>query len=110
MKKIPVNQIVDDMVLAQHITGSDGKVLLKAGTKLSSNMGTRLKSWGVQTAFIESSDDAGGNKLPEHSYKKMIDRLDLIFANKLGDVRMQKIYTEVKKHFGGEGEHEQVTK
>lgn len=96
MKKIPVEQIADGMVLAQPVTGPSGNVLLAAGAQLKASLAGRLSGYGVQNIFIEGEGDQIAT--PENFTEDIEARLQGIFTGKLNNPHMQMIFEMVLHH------------
>jgi len=100
MKKIPVTDIQDGMILAQPVVGSAGNVLIGIGAVLRANMSTRLTGWGITTLFVESSEEEApvtGNTPPSHNYKESVDAC---FQGRLVNSAMRTIHRCVLQHRG----------
>lgn len=96
MKKIPVENIEDEMILAKDITGVSGNALLGKGTKLTGAMGRRLKNWGVAIVFVEGTDDSleesgKSNVSPEQNREILETR----FKGVLTNIKMRDIFEAV---------------
>ncbi len=57
MKKISIEDINKEMVLAEDVHGSQGNVLINKGTKLTVAMGRRLKNWGIDSVYVEGEQE-----------------------------------------------------
>jgi hypothetical protein len=96
MKKIQVETIVDEMVLAKDVCGPSGNVLLAAGTKLTPSLGRRLKNWGVYFVTIQSDDNpASAENAPRISSEEIRKKLADKFSDALNDTLMKKIFDAV---------------
>jgi len=100
MKKIPVTEITDGMVLAQAVTGSNGNVLIGQGTVLKSSMSGRLSGWGVPSVFVESEDSQTEAPVTQPSSALARESLDNIFKGRLANSAMRAIYKAILKHRG----------
>lgn len=58
MKKIPVDQVQDGMILFRDVCGPSGNILLSRGTVVSSSLGRRLKNWGIATITVEGEEQS----------------------------------------------------
>ena len=96
MKKIPISDIENGMVLAKPLIRPDGKILMAAGVALKANMGHRLQNWGINVAYIE---DEEGDASQAEKIKEKIERLDQVFEGTLENELMKKLYDGVKEHF-----------
>ncbi|HSQ42853.1 MAG TPA: hypothetical protein VLM37_11280 [Fibrobacteraceae bacterium] len=99
MKKIPVKEIQDGMVLAQPVTGAGGNILLGPGTVLKTSFATRLTSWGVAAVWIE----ADANIVSEEQNSKEItekERIDALFEGRLVNPAMTAIYQATLQFHG----------
>lgn len=96
MKKISVTSILDSMIVARDICGSNGNVLVTKGTPLSAAMGRRLESWGVSTVYIEGEEDITPEsnivkESPEELKNHLMDKFTDVVANPY----MKKIFNAV---------------
>ena len=97
MKKIPISEIENDMILAKPLTRSDGNILMAAGVKLKANMASRLQNWGIAVAYIEDEEEEGTADKDE-LLKQKLERLDAVFEGTLGNVHMNALYAAVKEY------------
>ena len=86
MKKLPVENIENEMVLAKDVTGTTGNALLGAGTKLTASMGRRLKNWGVTIVYIEGDDEnseemSKEESSPEKNRELLVERFEGVLEN-----------------------------
>ncbi len=58
MRKVSVENIDPDMVLARDVASTSGNVLLGKGTALTPAMGRRLKNWGIFFVYIEGEEES----------------------------------------------------
>ncbi|MBF0430279.1 MAG: hypothetical protein HQK83_03300 [Fibrobacteria bacterium] len=93
MKKVPVTEIEDGMLLAKPILGTDGKILLAPGVELKATMSSRLRNWGVVIVnILEERDDTSEEK------ENKLNKLEMTFEQVLENPNMKLIYDAVKKH------------
>jgi hypothetical protein len=98
MKKVLVEQVVDQMILAKDVTGTSGSVLLAKGTVLTTAMGRRLKNWGVQFVSVEGEDDsAEQGSAPTVSPEEVRAHLEKKFEKVMASEIMKKIFAAVFK-------------
>ena len=96
MKKIQVENILDEMVLAKDVCGPSGNILLKTGMKLTPSLGRRLKNWGIHFVNVESSDDTDHpENIPRISKEEIQNTLSRRFSAVLGNALMKKIFDAV---------------
>jgi len=100
MKKIPVSEIQDGMILAQPITGSGGNVLLGTGMNLKASLGTRLNSWGISSVWIESSESPDNVTATSSISTSDKERIDTLFSGRLVNSAMRAIHRAILKHRG----------
>lgn len=96
MKKIPVTEIADGMVLARAVEDKIGRTILRAGEKLSEKFIDRMNSWGVREVFIEIAADQGEAErdvsLSDTEIRLRVDaKLNRIFRQVGGDELMKTI-------------------
>jgi hypothetical protein len=98
MKKISIDNIKDNMVLAKDIIGTSGSVLLAKGTVLNASIGKRLKNWGVLFVTVEGEDEdiksKGENVLSPEEVRKNLEEK---FADVISNEIMKKIFSAVYK-------------
>jgi hypothetical protein len=98
MKKVLVENISDQMVLAKDVTGTSGSVLLAKGILLTSAMGRRLKNWGVLFVSIEGEDDSSEKgTVPTVSPEQVREQLEKQFEKVMSSEIMKKIFAAVYK-------------
>ena len=96
MRKIPVEDIDADMVLARDVSSTSGNVLLGKGTTLSPALGRRLKNWGIFFVYIEGEEvSSEAEDVVEISAEDVKKSLEDKFEGQLGDPLMQKIFNAV---------------
>ena len=99
MKKIPVSDIQDGMVLSREICGSSGNILLGKGVKLSTAMGRRLTNWGIPFVYVEGEEESPEKKkevevLPD----ELKNQLMLKFSNVMNNPIMKKLFVTVYQY------------
>lgn len=57
MRRLNLSEVTENMILGKTIYSEDGRVLLKAGTKLKSRYIQRLNDLGVSAIFVLESED-----------------------------------------------------
>ncbi len=96
MKRVPIENITDKMVLAKEVCGTSGNVLLSKGTLLTASMGHRLKNWGVQFVYVDGEEES-----PEKgsattiSPQEVRTQLENKFSRVIGNEIMKKIFAAV---------------
>lgn len=97
MKKIPVDQIENGMVLAVDALSDDGSPLLGEGTALSVRHRTLLGRRGVEMVSIVSSEEdtavtpaflVENDEEPSSDGERVRKEIELIFAASLGNESM----------------------
>jgi len=97
MKKVPLAEIKDGMILAKPIIGSDGKILLAEGEELKSKLASRLRNWGVVIAFIlEEGEEAVKEDNTEKDSR--LKDLEATFEGVLENPRMNTLYHAVRHY------------
>ena len=97
MKKIPIQDIEDGMILAKPLLGADGKILMAQGVTLKATMASRLKNWGVVLAHIKQE----GVVTDSSDSDEKVELLEIIekkFEDVLNDSNMKVLYNAVTKH------------
>ncbi len=97
MKKVPVSEIEDEMLLARPLVGPDGKILLGVNTVLKKTMAARLQNWGITTVYIEQEGDEGDDEKTGDKEQKL-KTLEKTFEGVLIYPNMRKLYDAVKLH------------
>jgi hypothetical protein len=96
MKKIPVEQIENGMILQKDVFGPSGNVLLNRGGTLSASLANRLKNWGIAFVYVEGESEEGGTEETESvspgDYKEHLHKK---FGETLTNPVMQQIFTAV---------------
>ena len=92
MKKLPISEIQDGMVLAQPVNGANGNVLLGKGSSLKASMANRLSAWGVSSVCVESSDDPDSTATPSTANGSVRERIDHMFEGRLVNSAMRTIH------------------
>lgn len=101
MKKIAVELIENDMVLAQPITGQNNNILLNAGFVLNHELIPRLNSWGITHVYIGDHSDSEVKPDPSPDYTSFWDGqqdLDAVFHQRLQNEPMKQLYQSLKKN------------
>jgi hypothetical protein len=96
MKKIPVDTIENNMILAGDICGPSGNVLLGKGTKLSATIGRRLKNWGISFVEIEGQEEQKKEEpIDEESQEEFGKTLRIKFADVMQNPIMKEIFNAI---------------
>lgn len=96
MKRVLVEEIEKDMILARDVCGTNGNILLGCGTHLSPAMGRRLKNWGIDFVHIEGEEEATSEEDSASSSPDEIKAiLDHKFSNVMNSPIMQRIHAAV---------------
>ncbi|MBD3420340.1 MAG: hypothetical protein GF398_09515 [Chitinivibrionales bacterium] len=99
MRKIPVDQIEDKMVLAREIRGRSGNVLLNKGATLNPFMGRRLKNWEIYFVYVEGEEEQQEESAaPTVSAEEINKHLEQKFSAVLHNSIMKKIFAAVCQH------------
>jgi len=91
MRKVPLQEVEDGMVLATPLTGSSGNVLMGKGIVLKSSIVPRLSAWGVTHVCIEG-DPLPGDILMQPGDLKAQASLEKMFAGKTASRPMDIIF------------------
>lgn len=98
MKKIPIEKIIDGMVLAEAIAETTGKVLLRKGITLQKHLVSRLSTWEIPFVYVETTIEEEKNILSEEKKKTSIyPSLEVLFEGRLVNSSMKTIYQCVKQ-------------
>ncbi|HEX2955912.1 MAG TPA: hypothetical protein VHO70_03740 [Chitinispirillaceae bacterium] len=93
MKKIPVDQVQDGMILFRDICGPSGSILLSKGTVITPALGRRLKNWGIAAVVIEGEEESTLEQkevlVPAEELKTQIQT---VFSDVLDNPLMKKIF------------------
>ena len=96
MKKISVENIENDMILARDVNATSGNTLLGVGTKLSAALGRRLKNWGIDNVYVEGEEEKAPDETTETIAPENLERqLKEKFADVIHIPAMKKIYDTV---------------
>jgi hypothetical protein len=57
MKRVPINEIESEHILAEPVKARNGQVLLPQGVALSDRQIKILKTWGIRSVMIETADE-----------------------------------------------------
>ncbi|MFC1584368.1 hypothetical protein ACFL5V_02345 [Fibrobacterota bacterium] len=98
MKKIPLSEVQDGMILAKPVIGSDGKILLAEGEVLKAKMAMRLSNWGVAIAYIREEGEEGSSDEDGEQKAARLKMLENTFKGVLDNPNMKTIYVAIKKH------------
>jgi len=89
LKKISTDDIEDGMNLARPVTGPSGNVVLMEGATLSKALARRLKTWNIQSVFIESDETA---QMDDGAKLKIAEQLNSKFGALKDDPIMGIVY------------------
>ena len=96
MKKINVESIEPDMILARDVSSTSGNVLLGKGTPLTPALGRRLKNWGIFFVYIDGEEES---EVVEAAVKISPDEvrqeLEKKFEGTLDEPVMRKVFNAV---------------
>lgn len=97
MRKVPLQEVEDGMILAAPLTGASGSILMGKGIALRASIVPRLAAWGVTHLLIE------GDPTPEemalaHGAKNSTASLERLFEGKTNTKAMNIIYHSLMKH------------
>jgi hypothetical protein len=93
MKKIPVDQVQDGMVLSRDICGPSGNILLSKGTVISSALGRRLKNWGIATVVVEGEEESEQQQTEINvSAEELKSQMQNVFSDVINNQIMKKIF------------------
>jgi hypothetical protein len=96
MKKIQVENIENNMILAGDVCGPSGNVLLGKGTKLTTTIGRRLKNWGISTVEVEGQEEQKKEEpIEEISQEEFSNKIRTKFADVIQNPIMKKIYNAI---------------
>lgn len=56
-KIVSVDDLEDGMILEENVSNNFGQVLIGAGAELNANKIKALKTWGISTVIVESSEE-----------------------------------------------------
>lgn len=101
MKKIPITEIIDDMVLAKDTLTNDGKILLTIGTVLKNKHKGILEKREITEVFIrtddEDSTDMVADEVPENDKAcddnaEVKKKLESIFSKVRDNENMDRLF------------------
>lgn len=93
MKKIPVDQVLDGMILFRDICGPSGNILLSKGTVITTALGRRLKNWGIAAIVIEGEEEsATEQKEVSVSAEDLKTQMQAVFSSVIDNPIMKKIF------------------
>jgi len=99
MKRMSVDNIKNDMVLAKEVCGRSGNVLLSKGAVLNVFMARRLKNWDIHFVYVEGEEES-----PEKENAVQVSpdeirlRLEKKFAAVMHNAIMKQIFAVVLQH------------
>ncbi|MBN2711753.1 MAG: hypothetical protein JXR97_04870 [Planctomycetes bacterium] len=108
MKKIPLSQIEDGMILGTDVLDDNGNVLLGVGTSIGEKHKGMLSRRGIENVVVTDPEqvavndakdaaekameaEAGEEELSDAA-KKQIARIEHAFSDVLGDPNMRELY------------------
>jgi len=93
MRKVTVENIEPDMVLARDVSSTSGNVLLGKGTTLTPALGRRLKNWGIFFVYIEGEEESQEEEAAvEISPEEIKEQLEQKFEGVLQNPIMHKLF------------------
>ena len=96
MKKIPVENVENNMILAGDVCGPSGNVLLGKGTKLTPTIGRRLKNWGISFVEIEGQEEEKKEEpVNEESQEEFVNKLRVKFSDVMQNPIMKEIFNAI---------------
>lgn len=99
MRRLPVENVEDGMVLAKDVCASSGNILVGKGAELSSSLARRLKNWGITLVYIEGEENSGSEEVKTNvSPEEIKTRLEKKFSEAIDDYKMKKIFDEVLEY------------
>jgi hypothetical protein len=99
MKRMPVDKIENDMVLAKEVCGKSGNVLLSKGAVLNVFMARRLKNWDIHFVYVEGEEESPEEEnAVQVSPEEIRQRLEKKFAAVMHNVIMKQIFAAVLQH------------
>lgn len=99
MRRVAVEDIQEDMVLAKEVRGRSGNVLLNKGVKLNPFMGRRLKNWDISFVHIEGEDDSPKTESAVTvSPQEVKSLLEKMFNDVINNPIMKQIFAAVYQH------------
>jgi hypothetical protein len=97
MRKVPLQDVEDGMILSEPLTGASGNVLMGKGIPLRASIIPRLQAWGVTHVCIEG-DPSPEELAQSPSDMEFIATLERLFIGKGNSIPMQTIYQSLLKH------------
>jgi hypothetical protein len=99
MKRVSVDDITQDLILAKDVCGSSGSILLGKGTTVTPSLSRRLKNWGVGYIYVEGEEVAGAaDSTPVISPTELKERLEKKFALVIEHPIMKHIFAAVLQY------------
>jgi len=96
MRKVPIDDIQDGMVLSREVCGMNGNVILNVGTVMSQSIGRRLRNWGIGYVFVEGAEEkTGETSTSSISPEKLLTHLTEKFSGTLENPYMQALFDAV---------------
>jgi len=97
MRKVPLPEVEDGMVLAKPLTGSSGNVLMGKGIALRTSIIPRLAAWGVTHVYIDGEPSADELALSQGE-NKIDASLEKLFVGKTENNGMKVIFQCLTQH------------
>ncbi len=99
MKRVPVDQVDQEMTLAREVRGRSGNVLLQKGATLTPFTARRLKNWDITFIYVEGEAE---DEQPHNAVKVSPDEITGLLEKKFADVAghpiMKKIFVAATQH------------
>jgi predicted Fe-Mo cluster-binding NifX family protein len=99
MRKLSIENLHSDCVVAADICSPAGNVLLNKGVTITPAMGRRLRNWGITFVFVEGESSSEESvKTEKVSSDKIKSDLYALFHGTLENPRMRRIFDAVCEH------------
>ena len=98
MRKILIDKIEDDMVLAKPLVGANSNVLLSDGILLKKSMISRLKNWDIPFVYVQSDSEQPEDATIPAAVAVSTGELDIIFSDVIKNPIMKIIYEAAKDY------------
>lgn len=104
MRRIPVQNIQDGMVLAEEVMDDHGEVLLNIGDRLHKTYSSKLEAWGVKEIAVEGVEPTSPEEsspqweLPKDMEERILNRIHHRFANVVEEPLMRKLMALSTNH------------
>jgi len=98
MRKVLIDKIEDDMVLAKPLMGTTGNVLLSEGVLLKKSMISRLKNWDIPFVYVQSDSEQPEDTSSPTTVAVSTGELDGIFSDVIKNPIMKIIYEAARDY------------